>query len=138
VQVRRFGYTSGAEGVSGVAKIEAVKRVRVDSRLVGEFEFSFFQRSFDGARADYARRRARATAAVKLAVSVGGALERTVHIHAKKALKAGASPNALRQVALIALPTIGLPRAMDALTWIQESIEESTLADRDEMQVTRH
>ncbi len=63
VQAGRFGYTSGAEGTSGVAKIEAVKRQRIDSRLIGEFEFSFFQRSFDGVRADYARRRTRVTAA---------------------------------------------------------------------------
>jgi hypothetical protein len=63
VQVGRFGYTSGAEGSSRVAKIEAVKRLRIDSRLVGEFEFSFFQRSFDGVRADYARGGSRVTAA---------------------------------------------------------------------------
>ncbi len=71
VQAGRFGYTSGAEGASGVAKIETVKRQRLDSRLVGEFEFSFFQRSFDGVRADYARGRARATAAVFLPTQGG-------------------------------------------------------------------
>jgi hypothetical protein len=71
VQVGRFGYTSGAEGVSGVAKIETVKRLRVDSRLIGEFEFSFFQRSFDGVRADYARGRGRATGAVLLPTQGG-------------------------------------------------------------------
>ena len=65
-------------------------------------------------------------ALVKLAVSMGGNIDRTVHIHSKKALRAGASPEALRQVALIALPTIGLPRALDALRWIDESIEEAT------------
>ena len=63
VQIGRFGYASGAEGMSGVAKIEAVKRLRIDSRLIGEFEFSFFQRSFDGARADYVRGGRRVTAA---------------------------------------------------------------------------
>ena len=64
-------------------------------------------------------------ALAKLAVSVGGAIDRTVHIHARKALRAGVSPEALRQVALIAMPTIGLPRALDALRWIEESIEEA-------------
>ena len=63
---------------------------------------------------------------VKLAISVGGNIDRTVHVHAKKALRAGVSPEALRQVGLIALPTIGLPRALDALRWIEESIEEAT------------
>lgn len=63
IQVGRFGYTSGAEAASGVPKIEAVKRLRVDSRLIGEFEFSYFQRSFDGVRADYARPGTHVTAA---------------------------------------------------------------------------
>jgi AhpD family alkylhydroperoxidase len=63
-------------------------------------------------------------ALVKLAVSVGGGFERTVHMHAKKALRAGADPEALRQIVLIALPTIGLPAALDALRWVDESIRE--------------
>ena len=63
LQAGRFGYTSGAESVSGVAKVDAVKRLRVESRLIGEFEFSFFQRSFDGARLDYVRPRASVAAA---------------------------------------------------------------------------
>ena len=64
-------------------------------------------------------------ALAKLAISVGGAIDRTVHMHAKKALRAGVSPEALRQVAVIAMPTIGLPRAMDTLGWIEESIAEA-------------
>jgi alkylhydroperoxidase/carboxymuconolactone decarboxylase family protein YurZ len=67
----------------------------------------------------------RTGALLKLAISVGGSIDRTVHIHAKKALSAGVPPEALRQVALIALPTIGLPRALDALRWIEESITEA-------------
>jgi 4-carboxymuconolactone decarboxylase len=63
-------------------------------------------------------------ALVKLAVSVGSGYERTVHIHAKKALRAGVDPESLRQIALVALPTIGLPAALDALRWVDESISE--------------
>jgi 4-carboxymuconolactone decarboxylase len=63
-------------------------------------------------------------ALVKLAVSIGRGSQRTVHAHAKKALRHGAEPDALRQVALISLPTIGLPAALDALRWIDESIDE--------------
>ena len=70
----------------------------------------------------------RSVALVKLAISVGGGIERTVHGHARKALAAGAPPDAVRQVALISLPTIGLPRAMNALRWIEESIEEASRA----------
>ena len=63
-------------------------------------------------------------ALAKLAVSVGSRSARTVHAHAKKALRAGVDPAALRQIAMVALPTIGLPAAMDALKWIDESIRE--------------
>jgi hypothetical protein len=54
VQAGRLPYTSGAERPSGVPKIEAVKRSRLDSRLVGEFEWSLYQRSYDGVRVDWA------------------------------------------------------------------------------------
>lgn len=61
VQAGRFGYTSGAESPSGWPTVEAVKRARIDSRLIGEFEWSIFQRSFDGVRVDVDRKRWHAT-----------------------------------------------------------------------------
>ena len=61
VQLGRMGYTSGAEAPSGMPKIEAIKRQRLDSRLVGEFEWSYYQRGFDGIRVDATRTRWRAT-----------------------------------------------------------------------------
>jgi AhpD family alkylhydroperoxidase len=64
-------------------------------------------------------------ALVKLAVSIGCGAQRTVHSHAKKALRAGVDPEALRQIALVALPTVGLPAALDALRWVDESIAET-------------
>ncbi len=51
----RMGYASGAEGDSGVASLEHVKRDRLDSRLIGEFEWSIVQRAFDGVRVDVDR-----------------------------------------------------------------------------------
>ena len=62
VQVGRMPYTGGAENPSGIPKIESVKRQRLDSRLVGEFEWSLFQRAFDGMRADWASSGFRVTA----------------------------------------------------------------------------
>jgi Alginate export len=56
LQAGRFAYVSGGEAPSGRPKIEAVKRSRVDSRLIGEFEWSLYQRSFDGVRADVDRK----------------------------------------------------------------------------------
>jgi hypothetical protein len=50
VAVGRLSYSSGLEADSGIAKIEAVKKSRVSERLIGEFGWSHFQRSFDGAR----------------------------------------------------------------------------------------
>ena len=55
VQVGRFGYTSGAEAASGDARIESIKRSRLDARILGEFEWSLWQRGFDGVRADWTR-----------------------------------------------------------------------------------
>ncbi|MDO8678146.1 MAG: alginate export family protein [Acidobacteriota bacterium] len=56
LQGGRFGYTSGSEAPSGRPKIEAVKRARVDSRMIGEFEWSLYQRTFDGLRGDVDRK----------------------------------------------------------------------------------
>jgi hypothetical protein len=55
IQAGRFPYQSGSESPSGRPKIEAVKRARIDSRLIGEFEWSIFQRTFDGVRGDVDR-----------------------------------------------------------------------------------
>lgn len=52
VQLGRMGYTSGAEAPIGVPKIETLKRQRLDARVVGEFEWSIYQRVFDGVRVD--------------------------------------------------------------------------------------
>ena len=71
VQVGRMGYTSGAEAVSGDPHIEAVKRQRLDSRLLGEFEWSLYQRGFDGVRADWTRGPVKATG-VALRPTQGG------------------------------------------------------------------
>lgn len=56
VTVGRMGYTSGAEADSGVPAIEYLKRQRLDSRLIGEFEWSIVQRAFDGVRVDVDRK----------------------------------------------------------------------------------
>jgi alkylhydroperoxidase/carboxymuconolactone decarboxylase family protein YurZ len=65
-------------------------------------------------------------ALVKLAISVGCHAQRTVHAHAKKALRLDVNPEALRHIARIALPTVGLPASLDALAWIEESIRETS------------
>jgi hypothetical protein len=61
VQVGRMSYTSGAEAPTGDPRIEALKRQRLDARIVGEFEWSIYQRGYDGVRADWSRGAVRAT-----------------------------------------------------------------------------
>ena len=62
-------------------------------------------------------------ALIKLAISTGARLEGAVHSHARKAIKAGCTAEEMRHVALLALPTIGLPSMMAALSWVDDIVE---------------
>lgn len=59
-------------------------------------------------------------ALVKLAISLGARLEGGVHAHSRKALEAGVTPDEIRHVALLSLPTVGLPSMMAGLTWVED------------------
>jgi 4-carboxymuconolactone decarboxylase len=61
---------------------------------------------------------------VKLGIAIGVQSEGAVHSHTRKALAAGASPDEIRHVALLSLPTIGFPRMMAALTWVEDILEK--------------
>ncbi len=60
---------------------------------------------------------------VKLALAVGGGSEGAVHSHARRAQAEGMSAEELRQVALLAIPTLGFPRAVAALTWVDDVLK---------------
>jgi len=62
----------------------------------------------------------RTRALVKLGISIGARLEGAVHSHVRKAIGVGATPDELRHVALLSLPTIGLPSMMAALSWVDD------------------
>ena len=62
-------------------------------------------------------------ALIKLAISTGARLEGAVHSHVRKAVSKGATKEEMHHVALLALPTIGFPSMMAALSWIDEIIE---------------
>lgn len=62
-------------------------------------------------------------ALIKLAISTGARLEGAVHSHARKAITAGCTAEEMRHVALLSLPTIGLPSMMAALSWIDDILE---------------
>ncbi len=63
-------------------------------------------------------------ALIKLAISTGARLEGAVHSHVRKAIKSGATKEEMRHVALLSLPTIGLPSMMAALSWIDDIVGE--------------
>jgi alkylhydroperoxidase/carboxymuconolactone decarboxylase family protein YurZ len=59
-------------------------------------------------------------ALVKVAVSVGMGKRAGAYAHLRKAVDAGLSREQLEHVALLALPTIGLPSSISALEWIDD------------------
>ena len=62
-------------------------------------------------------------ALIKLAISTGARLEGAVHSHTRKAIGVGCTADELKHVALLSLPTIGIPSMMAALSWIDDIIE---------------
>ncbi|WP_136689228.1 carboxymuconolactone decarboxylase family protein [Halorhabdus amylolytica] len=60
---------------------------------------------------------------VKLAMAIGAQSEGAVHSHVRRGLEEDVDPETLRQVAILAIPTIGFPKAMAALTWIDDLAE---------------
>ena len=63
---------------------------------------------------------ARTRRLVKLALAVGARSEGAVHSHARRALEEGETAESLKQVAMLSIPTLGLPRGVAALTWIED------------------
>jgi 4-carboxymuconolactone decarboxylase len=55
-----------------------------------------------------------------LALAVGGTAEGAVKSNARKALAAGATPEEVRQVAVMAITTCGFPTAIAGLGWIDQ------------------
>lgn len=66
---------------------------------------------------------ARTRRLVKLALAVGARSEGAVHSHARRALQESLDPDELRQVAMLSVPTLGLPAGVAALTWIEDVID---------------
>lgn len=62
-------------------------------------------------------------ALVKLAISIGAGLDGAMASQTRKALKSGIDPSKLEQLAVLALPTLGLPRMMQAYKTITTLID---------------
>jgi AhpD family alkylhydroperoxidase len=63
-------------------------------------------------------------ALIKLAISTGAGLEGAVHSHTRKAIELGITKEEIRQTVLLALPTIGLPSTMAAMSWVDDLLEK--------------
>ncbi|MBX7152098.1 carboxymuconolactone decarboxylase family protein [bacterium] len=63
------------------------------------------------------------TALVKLGIAIGLKHEGAVHSHVRKSLEAGAKPDEIRHVAILALTTVGFPSMMAALSWVNDILE---------------
>ena len=61
--IGRMQFASGAEWVSTNPSLQRLKEERLHSRLIGVFEWSFYQRRFDGVRFDLDRSSSHVTAA---------------------------------------------------------------------------
>src|SRR5678815_1996225 len=59
---------------------------------------------------------------VKIALAAGAGSEGAVHSHVRRGLAEGLSPEAVRHVALLAIPTLGLPAAVRSMTWIDDML----------------
>ncbi|MBE0555657.1 MAG: carboxymuconolactone decarboxylase family protein [Proteobacteria bacterium] len=57
---------------------------------------------------------------VKFALAVGARLEGGAHAQVRRALESGVTGDELRHVALLAIPTIGFPPSMAAMSWIDD------------------
>ncbi len=57
---------------------------------------------------------------VKLGLAIGALAEGAVRSNARKALAAGASPDEVRHVALLAITTCGFPAAIAGIGWVDE------------------
>lgn len=60
---------------------------------------------------------------VKLALAIGTQSEGAVHSHVRRGLEEDVSPEAMKHAAILAIPTIGFPKAMAAMSWIEDLTE---------------
>ena len=61
---------------------------------------------------------------LKLALSIGARSEGAVHSHARQGVGEGLAPAELRQVAALAITTLGFPAAMAGLSWINDILKD--------------
>jgi alkylhydroperoxidase/carboxymuconolactone decarboxylase family protein YurZ len=66
---------------------------------------------------------ARTLRLVKLAIAVGAEGEGAVHSHVRRGLDEGLSADELLHVSRLAIPSLGLGKAVKAMTWIEDIVK---------------
>ena len=66
---------------------------------------------------------ARTVRLVKLAIAVGSGSEGAVHSHVRRARDEGLTAEELLHVSLLAIPSLGLAKAVAAMTWIEDILK---------------
>lgn len=62
---------------------------------------------------------------VKLAIAVGAESEGAVHSHVRRGLDEGVSADELLHVSLLAIPSLGLAKAVAAMTWVEDILKSN-------------
>jgi len=62
-------------------------------------------------------------ALVKIALAIGAGLEGATHSHVRRALEAGATGEEIRHAVLQGTTTIGFPRMMAGLSWVEDVLD---------------
>ena len=67
---------------------------------------------------------ARTRRLVKLALAIGARSEGATHSQARQAVHEGLTPEEMRQVAVLAITTLGFPAAIASLTWVEDILHK--------------
>jgi alkylhydroperoxidase/carboxymuconolactone decarboxylase family protein YurZ len=66
---------------------------------------------------------ARTLRLVKLSLAIGAESEGAVHSHVRRGLEEGLTADELLHVSLLAIPSLGLAKAVAAMTWIEDILK---------------
>lgn len=61
---------------------------------------------------------------IKLAIAIGSGSQGAIKSHTRRAITMGVSPEEIQHVVLLSLTTIGFPKMIASLNWINEAFEE--------------
>lgn len=67
---------------------------------------------------------------VKIGISIGAGLEGATHAHTRRSLDTGATHDEIRHTVLLATTTVGFPRMMAGLAWVEDVLREEETNER--------